>query len=114
MPGFERFSVQLALNFGTRLPYGPPDYERYKDTLRQKSYFRTDLGLSFDLLNKAGKKAKKARRFSDAIVSFEVFNLMGVNNVLSMQWVQDVNARYYAIPNYLTQRRYNLKLILRI
>lgn len=115
MPGFERFSVQLGLNFGSRLPYGPPDYERYKDTLRQKSYFRTDLGLSYDFLNKKGKNvSKKKRRFTDAILSFEVFNLMGVNNVLSKQWIQDVSGKYYSIPNYLTQRRYNLKLILRI
>ncbi|TNE55986.1 MAG: Plug domain-containing protein [Bacteroidetes bacterium] len=115
MPGFERFSIQLGLNFGTRLPYGPPDFERYKDTLRQKSYFRTDLGLSYDLLNKkSGELSGKKRRFSDAILSFEVFNLMGVNNVLSKQWVQDVSGRYYSIPNYLTQRRFNLKLILRI
>lgn len=115
MPGFERFSVQLGLFFGTRLPYGPPDFERYKDTLRQKSYFRTDLGLSYDLLkDKKELENQKKQRFSDAILSFEVFNLMGVNNVLSKQWVQDVSGKYYSIPNYLTQRRFNLKLILRI
>ncbi|MES2588688.1 MAG: TonB-dependent receptor plug domain-containing protein [Bacteroidota bacterium] len=118
MPGYESFSVQLGLFFGTRLPYGPPDFERYKDTLRQKSYFRTDLGLSYDLLKKRkhaiNKTTIKKSRFSDAIISFEVFNLMGINNVLSKQWIQDVSGKYYSIPNYLTQRRFNLKLILRI
>lgn len=114
MPGFERFSVQLGLFFGTRLPYGPPDFERYKDTLRQKSYFRTDLGLSYDLLKNKKNTVQQKKRFSDAILSFEVFNLMGVNNVLSKQWIQDVSGKYYSIPNYLTQRRFNLKLILRI
>ena len=124
MPGFERFSIQLALLFGSRLPYGPPDYERYKDTLRQKSYFRTDVGLSYDFLNKKGKaKSKtasnaqiktKKKVFSDAIISLEVFNIMGIKNVLSKQWVQDVEGKYYSIPNYLTARRVNLKLILRI
>ena len=118
MPGYESFSVQLGLFFGSRLPYGPPDFERYKDTLRQKSYFRTDLGLSYDLLKKKkhalAKTQIKKSRFSDAIISFEVFNLMGINNVLSKQWIQDVSGKYYAIPNYLTQRRFNLKLILRI
>jgi hypothetical protein len=116
MPGFESFSVQLGLFFGTRLPYGPPDFERYKDTLRQKSYFRTDLGLSYDFLKKQKSQnvQSKKSRFSDAIISLEVFNLMGINNVLSKQWIQDVSGRYYSIPNYLTQRRFNLKLILRI
>ncbi len=122
MPGFESFSVQLGLLFGTRLPYGPPDFERYKDTLRQKSYFRTDLGLTYDLLHKKKVKEQKLSkvtkikksRFTDATVSLEVFNLMGINNVLSKQWIQDVSGKYYSIPNYLTQRRFNLKLILRI
>lgn len=115
MPNYERFTVQLGLFFGSRLPYGPPDFERYKDTLRQKSYFRTDLGLSYDLLkNKSGVKNKFQQHFTDAVLSLEVFNLMGINNVLSKQWVQDVAGKYYSIPNYLTQRRFNLKLILRI
>lgn len=114
MPGFERFSVQLGLFFGSRLPYGPPDFERYKDTLRQKSYFRTDLGLTYDLQKKNKTEVKQKKRFSGALISFEVFNLMGINNVMSKQWIQDVSGKYYSIPNYLTQRRFNLKLILRI
>ena len=115
MPNYEMLSTQMGLVFGSRLPYGPPDFNRYKDTLRQKSYFRVDLGLSYDLLYKAHQNnSNKKRTFSDAIISFEIFNLMGINNILSKQWVQDVSGKYYAIPNYLTQRRFNLKLILRI
>ncbi len=48
MPGLESFTVQMGMQFGTRLPYGPPDPTRYKDTLRMKSYFRVDLGMSYD------------------------------------------------------------------
>ncbi len=116
MPGLERFMVQMGLNFGSRLPYGPPDFTRYKDTLSMKSYFRVDIGLSFDLLKKDRSKIqdKWYGKFSDALVSFEVFNLLGINNVLSKQWIQDVSGGYYAIPNYLTQRRFNLKIIVRI
>ncbi len=114
MPNYESFSVQMGLQFGSRLPYGPPDENRYKDTLRMKSYFRVDVGMSYDFLYK--KKEKEnfiTRNFTDAIISFEVFNLLGVNNVLSKQWIQDVEGKYYSIPNYLTQRRFNLKLIVR-
>lgn len=116
MPGFERFTVQMGLNFGSRLPYGQPNHVRYDDTLRLKSYFRVDIGLAFDLLKKDRSliKDKWYGKFSDALVSFEVFNLLGINNVLSKQWIQDVSGGYYAIPNYLTQRRFNLKIIIRI
>ncbi|MFN5911286.1 MAG: TonB-dependent receptor plug domain-containing protein [Bacteroidota bacterium] len=115
MPGFERLSVQMGLQFGSRLPYGPPDFARYKDTLRIKSYFRVDIGMSYDFLHdKASKSGFFGKNFDDAILSFEVFNLLGVNNVLSKQWIQDVSGKFYSIPNYLTQRRFNLKLILRM
>jgi hypothetical protein len=115
MPGLERFTVQMGLNFGSRLPYGPPDFTRYKDTLTMKSYFRVDIGLSYDLLHYKDRiKDKWYGKLGDAIVSFEVFNLLGINNVLSKQWVQDVGGKYYSIPNYLTQRRFNLKMIIRI
>jgi len=115
MPGLEQFSVQMGLQFGSRLPYGPPDFTRYKDTLRLKSYFRVDLGLSYDLLYKPKEKQNFWRReFSEAIVSLEIFNILGINNVLSKQWIQDIEGKYYSIPNYLTQRRINLKLILRL
>lgn len=114
MPKYESFSVQVGIQYGTGLPYGPPGIDRYKDTLRLKSYFRVDIGMSYDFLYK--KKEKKnffSKNFTDAVLSFEVFNLLGVNNVLSNQWIQDVNGRQYAVPNLLTQRRFNLKLILR-
>ena len=45
-------------------------------------------------------------------LSLEVFNLLGVNNVSSYMWVTDVYNVQYAVPNYLTNRQLNLKLIL--
>ena len=115
MPGLERFGVQVGINYGSRIPYGPPDYTRYKDTLTMKSYFRVDLGLSADLIYKKSKHPDRwYSKLQDAVVFLEVFNLLGVNNVLSKQWIQDVSGKYYSIPNYLTQRRFNVKLLIRI
>lgn len=114
MPTIEQLSVQVGIQFGSRLPYGPPGEDRYKDTLRMKSYFRVDIGTSYDFMyQKKKKNPNKNYLLKDAILSFEVFNLLGINNVLSKQWVQDVSGKYYSIPNYLSQRRLNLKLILR-
>lgn len=116
MPKYESFSVQVGIQYGAPLPYGPPDFSRYKDTLRIRAYFRVDIGMSYDFLYKAQQEERETfwtRNFDDAILSFEVFNLLGVNNVLSKQWIQDVEGKYYSIPNYLTQRLFNLKLILR-
>ena len=115
MPGLENFTVQMGLQYGSPLPYGPPDHDRYKDVLRMKAYFRVDLGLSYDFMKtKKQKVTFWTKNFTDAIISMEVFNLLGIKNVLSKQWIQDVEGRYYSIPNYLTNRLFNLKLIVRL
>lgn len=114
MPTIPAWTVQMGLQYGSSLPYGPPDHDRYKDTLRSKAYFRVDLGTSIDFLKfKQAKKNFINKNFKEAIVSFEVYNLLGINNVLSKQWIQGVDGTYYSIPNYLTQRRFNLKIIVR-
>ena len=116
MPNIPAWSVQMGLNYGSPLPYGPPDANRHKAALRIKSYFRVDIGTSYDFIYDKENKESNFwnKNFSDAILSFEVYNLLGINNVLSKQWIQDVNGSYYSVPNYLTSRRFNLKLILRL
>lgn len=113
MPGLEEFSVQMGLQYGARLPYGPPDRERYRDTLRLKSYFRVDIGFSYDFMKSTKKKTVFSKKnLREAAISLEIFNLLGIRNVLSKQWIQDVNGTFFSVPNYLTNRRVNLKLIL--
>lgn len=116
MPRAENFKVSVNLNFGTPLPYGPPSFERYKDVLRTKSYFRVDLGFMFDFVNETTKlknpNSKLQQKLEQFTVSLDAFNLLGINNIVSYQWLQDIAGRYYAIPNHLTGRRINLRLII--
>ena len=89
------------------------DYQKYKDTLRMKSYFRVDLGMSYDFLYKQAKnKTFWSKYFNQAILSFEVFNLESINSTFkTMDTRREWGLLFYS--NYLTQRRFNLKLILR-
>lgn len=111
MPGLENFTVQMGLQYGAPLPYGPPGENRYKDTLRMKGYFRVDLGFSYNIISL--KDTWWHKHVPESMISLEVFNVLGVNNVLSKQWIQDVEGKFYSIPNYLTQRRINLKFVCR-
>ena len=112
LPKLPSCKMHLNLIYGTGLPFGPPSYEKYKDTLRMPSYRRVDIGFSYQLL-KEGKKLKAGHPFrwtKSAWISLEVLNLLAVNNTVSYTWVKDVTNRQYAIPNYLTNRQLNLKL----
>ena len=104
MPRNPDYKVLLSLFFGTGLPYGPPSYNRYQDILRTPPYRRVDVGFSRALYSQ--------REGMAGSISLEVFNILGINNTINYNWIQDVNNRYYAVPNFLTGRRVNLKLTL--
>lgn len=106
MPGNDAYKVLVSLYFGTGLPFGPPSYERYQDILRTPTYRRVDIGFSRELFDKSSSELQNRKGF----VSLEIFNILGIRNTINHTWIEDVNGRLYAIPNYLTNRRVNLKL----
>ncbi len=112
VPKRPNLKVHLNLLYGTGMTFGPPDYQRYKDTLRIPSYRRVDIGFSALLLDgkKAKYKHKAARHVNSIWASLEVFNLLGVENKVSYSWVKDLYDTTYAVPNNLTGRRPNLRL----
>ncbi|MCS6917512.1 MAG: carboxypeptidase-like regulatory domain-containing protein [Chitinophagales bacterium] len=113
LPGNDRFKVHLNLLFGTGLPTGPPDHIRARDTIRLAPYRRVDIGFSF-LLHDASRphmrEASLWRHIRSAWLSLEVFNLLGVSNEIGFTWVKDYSNLVYAVPNFLTGRRLNLRL----
>ncbi len=109
MPSFPSFKVHVNVLFGSGLPFGPPDNERYKDIERYPSYRRVDLGFSKDLKSKEPNKGL-FKNFERAVLSVEIWNLMDINNTISYTWVKESSGRQYGVPNYLTSRRLNVKL----
>jgi|694.fasta_scaffold18545_4 hypothetical protein len=116
IPRFPMFKMNLSLLLGTGMPFGPPSFERYKDTLRMPPYRRVDIGFSYQLVSeeKTKEKGKTWNFLRSAWLSVEVFNLLQVNNTISYLWLKDVTNRQYAIPNYLTNRQLNVKLIIKM
>jgi len=112
IPRFPSYKMSLNLLFGTGLPFGPPDYNRYKQTLRYPFYRRVDLGMSKQLISEGHdfRPNSPFRYFKSMWLGLDVFNLLGVNNVVSYNWVKDVTNRQYGIPNYLSARLINLRL----
>jgi hypothetical protein len=109
MPSIPSLKVHLNVLFGSGLPFGPPDFERYKDVERFRAYRRVDIGFSKDLMPKTPGKGLFGKLRS-AMISLEVFNLLDINNTISYTWVRTSDARQYGVPNFLTSRRLNLKL----
>ncbi len=113
LPKNENFKMQLNMSFGTGLPFGIKDNNLiFRNTYRFKPYYRADIGFSYMLWNakKRTTKPKHFLRFTEqSWISFEVFNMMNVQNVASNTWVKTIGSQFYAIPNFLTSRRINVK-----
>jgi len=113
LPKNPTYKMHLTLMFGSSLPFGPPEFNKYKDTLRVPSYRRVDIGFSKQLIGEDTKvKPNNPLRFFKSLwLSMEVFNLLQVSNTISYIWIKDYDNRQYAIPNYLTPRQLNVKII---
>ncbi len=111
LPGNPTYRMQLSGFYGARLPTGPPNGERYQDIFRMPSYRRIDLGFSKVFISPADPSyAPFLKHITDMWLSLEVFNILGINNTISYFWVSSMYGDQFAVPNYLTGRRFNLKL----
>lgn len=114
LPQNENFKMHLNLVFGTGLAFGTKDNnDVYRNVFRFASYRRVDIGFSALLWNEAwrGRKGKHPLRFTkNTWVSLEIFNLLQVRNVAANTWIKTITNQQYAIPNYLTSRRVNLRV----
>ncbi len=113
LPNNPNYKLHLKFVYSDGLPFGPPRNSQYRGIFRVPAYKRVDLGASRQLVS--GKDAimnKKWLRGLESIwLNLEVFNLMDFKNVNSHYWVTDIYNYQYPVPNYLTGRQFNIKLI---
>lgn len=116
-PGSPTYRVHLVLHYGTGLPTKPVTTKRYDQFFRMPSYRRVDIGFSktfshaenINFMNNFFKHLETIR------IGFDIFNLLDINNTVSYLWIRTVNnlsnvSNRFAVPNYLTSRRINLKV----
>lgn len=106
--------MHLNLTVGGGLPFGLPENNViYRNPYRLKAYHRVDIGSSFQLWKNEWREKRPHHflRFTrNTWLSLEVFNLLQVANEASNTWIKTIYNTQYAVPNYLTSRRLNLRL----
>lgn len=111
LPKNPSWQAHLNLLFGSGFSFGPPNAQRWQSTGKIPPYRRVDLGISKQLVgNKPLRENHPLHFVKDLWITLEVFNLLAINNTISHIWVSDIYGRQYAVPNYLTGRRLNLKI----
>jgi len=117
LPQNPDYKVNLNLLYGTGLPFSPPGHDRYDQVFRMPAYKRVDIGFSRVLKRNPGRLAegRGSGLLKNAWISGEIFNLLGVKNTISYLWIKTVSNQdnvqgRFAVPNYLTGRRFNLRI----
>lgn len=111
-PGNRSYKMHLNLMYGSGLPTGKPGNAESRSRIRIPAYKRVDLGFSKVIKSEDNLDPgfKLFKHIKSLWLSLEVFNLLQIENTISYIWIKDVRNINYAVPNYLTSRRINLKL----
>lgn len=110
----KNFKVYLNTLYGTNLPYNIPGSVKYRNALTIEPYIRVDIGFSALLLNveKSNRRSYSPFRGLDNIwASFEVFNLIDRPNTISYLLIKDFANNVFTMPNRLTPRLINFKVV---
>ena len=112
----KNFRVYLNTLYGSNLPYNIPGSVKYRNALVIDPYIRVDIGMSVLLLD-ADKSNRRShspfRNFDNISLNLEVFNLIDRANTISYLLIKDFQNNIFTLPNRLTPRLLNLKLIAR-
>ncbi len=112
----KNFKIYLSNIYGSNLPYNIPGSVKYRNALTIQPYIRTDIGFSALLLD-GDKSARRSRspfrNFNNIWASLEVFNLIDRPNTISYLLIKDFSNNTFTLPNRLTPRLLNFKIVAR-
>lgn len=112
-PNTDKWKMTIQGHYAGGLPFGPPHTGRERQVFRMSSYRRVDFGLSYRLLNNEDRHVKKGAgaSFKNVWFGIDAFNILDISNVNSYYWVTDITNNQYAVPNYLTGRQINVRIL---
>jgi hypothetical protein len=118
MPNLPNVKLYLNLVYNTGLPGGSPSYaDAYQYQSRLRDYRRADVGFSYVFTEKNNERPDGhwLKKFRDLSLGFEIYNMFNNQNAITNTWVRDaLTKNQYGIPNFLTQRVFNIKLSARL
>ncbi|HET9430461.1 MAG TPA: TonB-dependent receptor, partial [Chitinophagaceae bacterium] len=112
----KNFKMYLNMLYGSNLPFNIPGSTKYRNGLFIPPYIRVDVGFSALLLDSDRSRRRSHspfRGFESIWASLEVFNIIDRSNTISYLLVKDFSNTVYTMPNRLTPRLVNFKIVAR-
>ena len=113
LPNNPKYKMHMKFIWSDGMPFGAPRRIEYRSAFRTPAYRRVDLGISRVLVSGSEKMLQKPmwKHVKSIWLNFEIFNMLDFKNVNSYYWITDIYNRQMAVPNYLTTRQYNFKIL---
>lgn len=108
-PGTTKWKMNLKLAYADGLPFSAPHRELERSAFRAPAYKRVDIGMSYRLFDNQERTKKSI--FKNIWLGIDCLNLFDISNVNSYYWITDVTSQQYAVPNYLTGRQINGRVL---
>lgn len=110
-PNTTRWKMNLKASFADGLPFGPPHTGLERQAFRAPAYKRIDIGMNYRALNNEDRHLRH-NAVKNIWLGLDCFNIFGFSNVSGYYWVTDVVGSQFAVPNYLTGRMINARVLI--
>lgn len=113
LPVNPTFKAHINFIYGSGLPFGPPRVLDNRTVFVAPSYQRVDLGFSKLITFRSREERGGKLGLESLWATVEVFNLFQRANTVSYTWIEDVFTVRYAVPNYLSSRLINARVVVK-
>lgn len=108
------YKVHVNYVYGSGMRFGPPRTFDQRTTFDFPAYHRADIGFSKMITFKSKGENKYRYGLESLWATIEIFNLFQRENTVSYAWFKDLQNNRYAVPNHLSARLLNARIIIKV
>ena len=113
LPVNPTYKVHVNYVYGSGMRFGPPRRLDRRTIRTFPAYHRLDIGFS-KLITFKPKPERRSKYGMESIwATIEIFNLLQRQNTVSHYWIKDLQNNVYGVPNYLSARLLNMRVVVK-
>ena len=112
LPMNPTYKAHINYVYGSGSRFGYPFIFEERTVYTFPSYHRVDIGFSKMIIFRTAEQMEGRKHgISSLWATAEIFNLFGRFNTVGYEWVRDINNRYWSVPQHLSARLINVRMI---
>ncbi|MEL6251518.1 MAG: TonB-dependent receptor [Bacteroidota bacterium] len=113
LPANPTFKVHVTYVYGSGMRFGPPRDLEDRTAFNFPAYQRADIGFSKLISFRTRAETNLKRGVESLWATLEIFNLFQRQNTVSHYWIKDLQNNQFAVPNFLSARLLNVRLVMK-